>query len=110
MGIRIVQSDEISVRSGDFGAKLREGTLVLPKSVVNFANLMGEHESDGLLEAMANFRGNLEAALKWSKAERREAVTKLLGQLNGEVSEKTRNFVERMMAEEPDLTIDNKMI
>ncbi len=100
MGIRIVQSDEISVKSGDFKAELREGTLVLPKGVIDFAHLMGEDEIDGLLEAMVTFRGNLEAALKWSGAERREAVTKLLGQLNGQISERTRNFVERMMAEE----------
>lgn len=102
MGIRIVQSDEISVSSGDFKAEVREGTLVLPKSVVDFANLMGEHESDGLLEAMASFRGNLEAALKWGESERREAVTKLLRQLNGEVSKKTRKFVEDMLASEVD--------
>ncbi len=100
MSLRIVQSDEIDVQSGDFQAEVREGTLVLPKSVVDFANLMGEHESDGLLEAMVSFRGNLEAALKWDESERREAVTKLLGQLNGQVSESTRKFVERILAEE----------
>lgn len=100
MGIRIVQSEEIFVRYGDFGAELREGTLVLPKSIIDFAHLMGEDESDGLLEAMVSFRGNLEAILRWKKTERLEAMTKLLGQLNGQVSERTRNFVEKMMAEE----------